>query len=86
MTSPIQSSLALTTGFRCGSPQRLVCLGSKLFEGTGDEKHAFGLLKKVKLVDKTRNLEMLGDISRCFAADKENPGDKMKITTLIVDI
>lgn len=32
----------------------------ELFDGTGDQKHAYGLLKKVKLADKTRNLELLG--------------------------
>ncbi len=30
---------------------------TELFEGTGDQKHAYGLCKKIKLVDKGLNLE-----------------------------
>lgn len=31
----------------------------ELFEGSGDQKHAVGLLKKVKLTDRDKNTEML---------------------------
>jgi phage terminase small subunit len=32
----------------------------ELFEGAGDQKHAYALLKKIKLADKGQNLERLG--------------------------
>src|SRR5271154_1633474 len=44
----------------------------ELFEGSGDEKHAFGLLKKVKFVDKTRNLEILGRYFKMFNGDRDD--------------
>jgi len=31
----------------------------ELFEGSGDQKHAIGILRKVKLTDKDKNTEML---------------------------
>jgi len=31
----------------------------ELFEGSGDQKHAIGLLRKIKLTDKDKNTEML---------------------------
>jgi hypothetical protein len=58
----------------------------ELFDGTGDQKHVYGLLKKVKLVDKTRNLEMLGRYFKMFKADGDNPDDAMRITTLVIDL
>lgn len=67
-----------------------VCLAGfdvcELFEGTGDDKHAFGLLKKVKYVDKTRNLEMLGRYFKLFSGDKDDGPDVERITTLIMDL
>jgi phage terminase small subunit len=57
----------------------------ELFEGTGDQKHAYGLLKKVKLVDKTRNLEMLGRYFKMFSDGKEEDLEVERITTFIVD-
>jgi phage terminase small subunit len=57
----------------------------ELFEGTGEQKHAYGLLKKVKLVDKTRNLEMLGRYFKMFTGDKEDLQVE-RITTIIVDL
>jgi phage terminase small subunit len=39
---------------------------TELFEGTGDQKHAYGLLKKVKLADKGQNLERLGRHLKLF--------------------
>jgi phage terminase small subunit len=56
----------------------------ELFDGTGDQKHAYGLLKKVKLTDKGRSLEMLGRYFKLFAADREDPANA--ITTVIVDL
>jgi phage terminase small subunit len=58
----------------------------ELFDGTGEQKHAYGLLKKVKLVDKTRNLDMLGRYFKMFKADGDNPDDAMRITTLVIDL
>jgi phage terminase small subunit len=57
----------------------------ELFEGSGDDKHAFGLLKKVKLVDKNRNLEMLGRYFKMFSGDKDDL-EVERITTIIVDL
>jgi phage terminase small subunit len=37
-----------------------------LYEGSGDQKHAFGRLNKVKLVDKGENLERLGRHLKLF--------------------
>ena len=56
----------------------------ELFDGTGDQKHAYGLLKKVKLADKSKNLEMLGRYLKLFSADREDPANA--ITTIIVDL
>ena len=39
---------------------------TELFEGTGDEKHAYGLCKKIKLADKGQNLERLGRYLKLF--------------------
>jgi hypothetical protein len=44
-----------------------------------------GLLKKVKLVDKTRNLEMLGRYFKMFNGDKDDL-EIEKVTTIIVDL
>jgi phage terminase small subunit len=38
----------------------------ELFEGTGDQKHAYGLCKKIKLADKGQNLERLGRYLKLF--------------------
>lgn len=43
----------------------------ELFEGTGDEKHAYGLLKKYKLADKGQNLERLGRHLKLFTDKTE---------------
>jgi hypothetical protein len=37
-----------------------------LYEGSGDQKHAFGRLNKIKLVDKGENLERLGRHLKLF--------------------
>lgn len=39
---------------------------TELFEGTGDQKHAYGLLKKVKLSDKRASLDLLGKHLKLF--------------------
>ena len=57
----------------------------ELFDGTGDQKHAYGLLKKVKLADKSRNLEMLGRYFKLFTGDKDDL-DVERITTILVDL
>jgi phage terminase small subunit len=57
----------------------------ELFEGSGDQKHAYGLLKKVKLADKSRNLEMLGRYFKLFSPDREDL-EVDRITTIIVDL
>jgi len=57
----------------------------ELFEGTGDQKHAYGLLKKVKLADKSKNLEMLGRYFKLFATDRDDL-EVERITTIIVDL
>lgn len=38
----------------------------ELFGGSGDQKHAYGLLKKVKLVSKLGSLELLGKHLKLF--------------------
>lgn len=57
---------------------------SEIFDGTGNQKHAYGFLKKVKLADKSRNLEMLGRYLKLFAADRQDPAKA--ITILVVDL
>jgi hypothetical protein len=51
---------------------------------TGGKKHGYGLLKKVKLADKSKNLEMLGRYFKLFAGDREDTANP--ITTLIIDL
>jgi phage terminase small subunit len=57
----------------------------ELFEGSGDQKHAYGLLKKVKLADKSKNLEMLGRYFKMFNGDKDDL-EIEKVTTIIMDL
>ena len=47
---------------------------TELFEGTGDEKHAYGLCKKIKLADKGQNLERLGRYFKLFTEKNEISG------------
>jgi len=56
----------------------------ELFEGAGGQKHAYGLLKKVRLADKSKSLEMLGRYFNLFSGDREDPEDR--ITTMIMDL
>jgi hypothetical protein len=44
----------------------------ELFEGTGDQKHAYGLCKKIKLADKGVNLERLGRYLKLFTDKVEH--------------
>lgn len=46
----------------------------ELFEGSGDQKHAYGLMKKFKLVDKGQNLERLGKHLKLFTDKAEITG------------
>lgn len=47
---------------------------NELSEGEGDQKHAFGLQKKVKIADKLRGLEMLGKHLKLFVEKIELDG------------
>ena len=47
---------------------------TELFEGTGDQKHAYGLCKKIKLADKGQNLERLGKHLKLFTDKTEVTG------------
>jgi phage terminase small subunit len=58
----------------------------ELFEGQGEQKHAYGLLKKVKLVDKTRNLDMLARYFKMFKEDRDDDLEVNKITAIIMDL
>jgi len=54
-----------------------------LFEGDGDQKHAFGLLKKVKIADKYRGLELLGRHLKLFVDKVEQSVDDSQMNALI---
>lgn len=47
---------------------------NELFEGDGDQKHAYGLLKKIKIADKGVNLERLGRYFKLFTDKVEHSG------------
>jgi phage terminase small subunit len=47
----------------------------ELFEGSGEQKHAYGLLKKIKIADKGQNLERLGRHLKLFTDKTEHSGD-----------
>jgi hypothetical protein len=47
----------------------------ELFEGSGDQKHAYGLCKKIKLADKGQNLERLGRHLKLFTDKVEATGE-----------
>jgi phage terminase small subunit len=44
---------------------------TELFDGVGEQKHAYGLLKKIKLADKGQNLERLGRHLKLFTDKSE---------------
>lgn len=46
----------------------------ELFEGSGDDKHCFGHLKKFKIADKGQNLERLGRHLKLFTDKAELSG------------
>jgi phage terminase small subunit len=47
----------------------------ELLEGSGDERHAYGLCKKIKLADKGQNLERLGRHLKLFTDKVEAAGE-----------
>ncbi|WP_035350839.1 terminase small subunit [Edaphobacter aggregans] len=47
---------------------------NEMFEGQGDQKHAFGLCKKIKIADKGQNLERLGRYLKLFTDKTEIAG------------
>jgi phage terminase small subunit len=44
----------------------------ELFEGTGDQRHCYGILKKIKLADGGQNLERLGRHLKLFTDKVEH--------------
>jgi phage terminase small subunit len=46
----------------------------ELFDGSGEQKHAYGLLKKIKIADKGQNLERLGRHLKLFTDKTEHSG------------
>lgn len=54
----------------------------ELFEGNGDQKHAYGLCKKIKLADKLRALELLGRYRKMFT-DKVEHGGRISYEELV---
>lgn len=48
---------------------------NELFEGEGDQKHAYGLVKKIKIADKGINLERLGKHLKLFTDRVELDAD-----------
>lgn len=48
---------------------------NELFEGEGEQKHAFGLLKKIKIADKYKGLELLGRHLKLFTDKVELSGE-----------
>jgi hypothetical protein len=57
----------------------------ELFDGTGDQKHAYGLLKKMKLARQGEEPRDAGATSSSSPAI-EDPDDANRITTLIIDL
>jgi len=54
----------------------------ELFDGAGDEKHAYGLVRKVKLTDKVRSLEQLAKHLQLF---NERPGGDDSLMNELID-
>ena len=55
---------------------------NELFEGQGDQKHAYGLAKEVKLADKGHNLERLAKIQGLLTNKVEHSG-RMTLEELV---
>jgi len=55
----------------------------ELFEGSGEQKHAYGLMKKIKLADKLSALEKLGKHLKLFS-DMNASGQVEVIKRIIV--
>ena len=53
---------------------------AELFEGDGDQKHAYGLLKRVKLADK---LTALDKLARYHSLYKEKDGEDKPLTVIV---
>jgi phage terminase small subunit len=51
----------------------------ELFEGNGEQKHAYGLCKKIKLADKGINLERLGKHLKLFT-------DRLEVDAKVTDV
>lgn len=47
---------------------------NELFDGNGEQKHAYGLVKKIKLADKLKALELLGRYRKMFTDKTEVTG------------
>jgi phage terminase small subunit len=47
----------------------------ELFEGSGEQRQAYGLLKKIKIADKGQNLERLGRHLKLFTDKTEHSGE-----------
>jgi phage terminase small subunit len=59
---------------------------TELFEGTGDEKQAYGLCKKIKLADKGQNLERLGRHLKLFVDKVEmNVSGELKLAERLAE-
>jgi phage terminase small subunit len=54
----------------------------ELFEGSGDQKRAYGVLKKIKLADKGRSLEKLGRHLNLFR-DKDEHSGRLTLEQLV---
>lgn len=48
---------------------------NELFEGQGEQKHAYGLCKKIKIADKGQNLERLGKHLKLFTDKVESTSE-----------
>ncbi len=55
----------------------------ELFEGQGDQKHAFGILKKVKLIDRRASVDMLMRHHSLYNDKLKHEGE-VKITRVMV--
>lgn len=56
---------------------------NEMFEGEGDQKHAFGLCRKIKLADKGINLERIGKHLKLFTDKTETTMDDGQMNELL---